>query len=151
MRWNRDDYNDRILAECGGRTPAFLDKFWKYHDKNPHVYKKYRRLAINCELDGRPFSISELTEYMRRRTTIKTQDETGLKLQNNYRAYYARLLLMAHPSFEELMVVKELEKHRRQGGKPRPYDAKKGEKKWRILTHFWATGQGREKLNGDGS
>jgi hypothetical protein len=141
MRWKRAEYNDLIEKECG-RRPKHLKAFWKYHDNNPHVFKRYLHAARRLEDEGRErISIGDITENLRHHTRLKTVDEEeGLKLRHVNRAYYARLVILAQPSLGEILVLGRMgTKADREKRRPVPYkhDVKKG----KVLAYLWMTGK----------
>lgn len=76
--------------------------FWKFHEDNPKVYQllvKYARQAKNA--GQRRFGIGMIWERLRWYTAVETRDETGLKLNNNHRSRYARLLMQRERCSDE--------------------------------------------------
>ena len=75
--------------------------FEKFHEKNPHVYAILERLARQMAKRRTTLSISQLWEVMRWEIAMTTSEnmsnpddpEKTLRLNNNHRAYYARLLM----------------------------------------------------------
>lgn len=68
--------------------------FERFHRENPHVYESLLRLARKWR-ERRPNSrcgIGMLYEVARWDLALSTEGEP-LRLNNNYRAYYARLLM----------------------------------------------------------
>ena len=79
--WGIDTSDPRIKA------------FWEFHKANPHVYTALRRLALGLLGRGRSkWGIGGLFEVMRWRHAMVTEGD-DFKLNNNFRAYYARLLM----------------------------------------------------------
>jgi hypothetical protein len=73
---------------------TMADKFRLFHESNPHVYCTLRRLArewIN-RTGKQKLGIGALYERARWDIAIQTNDPE-FKLNNNYRAFYARLLM----------------------------------------------------------
>ena len=65
--------------------------FNKFHKENPHVYRMFDEYAREAFATGRKlFAVATVWEVMRWYTTVKTNDPT-YKLNNNHKAYYARL------------------------------------------------------------
>jgi hypothetical protein len=149
--WSREDYDRVIMLECGDERPQYLTAFWTYHDTNPDVYKAYMRVAGDWQREGRlSFSISELTEHLRRHVHLRTADEQGLKLRNVLRAYYARLLIFVRPSLGHCIVINELEVPRkRHQTEPVSYNHGKEKGKRKRLAQLWMT-HGRPEENGRG-
>jgi hypothetical protein len=71
--------------------------FWHFHAENPHVYRLFDRFTSYAIERGRArFSVSIIFERIRWETHIETGDP-DFKLNNNHRAYYARLWMRDHP------------------------------------------------------
>lgn len=90
-------------------TTALEREFWEFHNKNPHVYKALVRLARQwCA--ARPHSalgIACLYERMRWEMAITTTDP-NFKLNNNYKAYYARLMMSNERDLDGLFKLRAL-------------------------------------------
>jgi hypothetical protein len=71
-----------------GRLP-----FDEFHDRNPHVYRELRLLALHYVRQGRKrLSIKGLYEILRLRF-VHTEGGGSFALNNNYTANYSRLLM----------------------------------------------------------
>ena len=82
-------------------------QFIDFHAKNPHVYKELVALAYLAQSRGRNrFSINMLFEVVRWNRLIATTDDR-FKLNNNYRAYYARLIMQQEPTLNGLFELRE--------------------------------------------
>jgi hypothetical protein len=74
-----------------------LAAFGEYHAANPHVYDALRRFALEARRSGRPrMSINMLHERVRWYTTVEAHED-DFKLNNNWRPFYARLLMESEP------------------------------------------------------
>lgn len=74
--------------------------FEAYHDANPHVYAALLRFALEARDAGRHrLSINMLFERVRWFTDVEGRGDS-FKLNNNWRAYYARLLMAHVPALE---------------------------------------------------
>lgn len=72
-------------------------RFAEYHTANPQVYAALRRFALDAKRAGRDrLSINMLFERVRWHTDIDAQGDT-FKVNNSFRAYYARLLMEQEP------------------------------------------------------
>ena len=69
--------------------------FWAFHDDNPHVYDRLVLLSRDLQARGRlRIGIGMLFEVLRWHHAMTTEgDADGFKLNNNYRARYARLIM----------------------------------------------------------
>ena len=73
--------------------------FLEYHKQNPHVYREYRRFAMQLHAAGvSRKSISMITERIRWNTTTRGQGD--FKINNTLRAGYSRLLIWNNPEFQ---------------------------------------------------
>jgi hypothetical protein len=68
-------------------------RFEAFHRDNPHVYVKLRELARTVARTRRRIGIAALFERLRWWAAFETVDVPPFKLNNDYRAYYARLLM----------------------------------------------------------
>jgi hypothetical protein len=101
----------QVEAEYGGRSILF-ERFVLFHQANPHVLKLVLRFAGQLRDQGRDhYGIGAIFERVRWELAITTQEDTGLKLNNNYRAYYARLVALMRPDLADLFSTRALGRH----------------------------------------
>lgn len=82
--------------------------FARFHADNPHVYEGLRKLALQVRRVGRDhYDIGALFEVLRFEHAIETTSGDGLKLNNNYRALYARLLMDQEPELDGFFQLRE--------------------------------------------
>lgn len=75
-------------------------KFLDYHANNPHVYELFKTYANMAKKRGfKNFGAGAVFERLRWHMNVETTGDP-FKLNNNYRAFYARLLMEEDPSFE---------------------------------------------------
>lgn len=80
-----------------------------FHAANPAVYVELRRLAFELLNAGhRRFGIDLLFSQMRWRWMVRTSDESGFRLNNSYRATYARLLAAQEPELSDVFNVRSV-------------------------------------------
>lgn len=72
-------------------------RFQAFHAENPHVYAKLRELALQACASGRKMGIAALFERLRWLSQVETAGDP-YRLNNSYRAPYARLLMAREPS-----------------------------------------------------
>jgi hypothetical protein len=74
-----------------------MKSFKAYHKANPHIYRELKKLAMQLLLAGRQhYSINSLFEALRwHRAIERPQDD--FKLNNIWRSWYARLLMLNEP------------------------------------------------------
>lgn len=76
--------------------------FTRFHAKNPSVYTQLRDMALRLKRTGKStYSISALFEVLRYERALQTIGDDGLKLNNNYRALYARMIARNEPELQE--------------------------------------------------
>ena len=76
--------------------------FMKFHAENPWVYARLREMALQLRRSGRDsYGIAALFEVLRYEYAIRTVSDDGLKLNNNYRALYSRMLAQNEPELRE--------------------------------------------------
>jgi hypothetical protein len=84
--------------------------WYKFHDfdrKNPHVYDELVKLCREAKRAGKSkIGIGMLWEVMRWHFFLQTTD-TDYKLNNDYRAYYARVIMVREEDLEEIFNTRE--------------------------------------------
>lgn len=97
------------MNDYGRRDIAGM--FRLYDAENPHVYREFVRFARELKSAGRHrASASLIFERMRWESMIRGGPESGLpayRLNNNYRAFYARKLATEDPSFAGFFEIRE--------------------------------------------
>jgi hypothetical protein len=73
--------------------------FREFHAENPHIYAQLERLAFKLRNRGvEKWGIKALWEVLRYELAIATNSPVStFRLNNNYTAYYARLLMERNP------------------------------------------------------
>jgi hypothetical protein len=81
--------------------------FWQFHRANPEVYKTLADLAFQWkEIGGKRIGINALFERLRWEIAIST-NEDDFKLNNNHRAFYARMLMENEPELAGLFALRK--------------------------------------------
>lgn len=84
------------------------EAFIRFHGENPHVYDELYRLTAEAhEAGARKIGIGMLFEVLRWKHTLRTGGDS-FKLNNNYRSYYARLILARHPELGDIFELRKL-------------------------------------------
>ncbi len=84
-----------------------MDRARAFHEANPHVYEELRRLALILRRRGHEhFGCKMLIEQMRWLWMEQTTDVAGFKLNNNYAAFYARLLMDNEPELAGVFALR---------------------------------------------
>lgn len=72
----------------------------KYHTENPHVYEAFKQIALKAINKGyKNYSVNGIAEILRWETKVAGNDE--FKINNNYRAFYARLFAKDFPQHKD--------------------------------------------------
>ena len=76
--------------------------FFEFHDKNPQVLKSLTMMAkkYRAKRPSQKVGIATLFEALRWDYYIAVDSDDDFKLNNNFRAYYARLIMRANPDLE---------------------------------------------------
>lgn len=83
--------------------------FEKFHKENPDVYKKLVDLAFLAKANGHQhLGIKTLFERLRWYYTVETKGNEPFKLNNNWTAYYARMIMQREPSLTGFFRTREL-------------------------------------------
>lgn len=81
--------------------------WWKWHKENPQVwtlFQKYTLEAINAGMDH--YSVNAIIERIRWHADIETTGDS-FKINNNHRAYYARLFHYMYPEHDGFFRLRE--------------------------------------------
>lgn len=93
--------------EPPGEPPSKLElKFLEFHAMNPHVYLLLRDLSLKLRLVN---CRERLWEVLRWKMFVEIERPDGqkaVKLSNNHRAYYARLLMDRNSELKDLFVLR---------------------------------------------
>ena len=83
------------------------EKFEQFHQDNPQVYATLCRLAREwiARTGRQKVGIGALTERCRWEIALATSDPE-FKINNNFRAYYARLLMAREPDLADLFELR---------------------------------------------
>jgi hypothetical protein len=73
-------------------------RFEVFHECNPQVYQALRQMALGMRKRGRKhYGMKGLFEKLRFDHAMQTVGDESFKLNNNYTALYARLLMESEP------------------------------------------------------
>lgn len=82
------------------QTPAIVRNFIAFHRDNPAVYSELKRLAMQLQRVGhKQYGIKSLFEVVRWHTALNTGND-DFKINNNYGAFFARLLMHYEPELK---------------------------------------------------
>lgn len=88
-------------------SKTIQEKFERFHQENPHVYDEVVTLCRQAKRAGRNrWSINGVFEVLRW-SWMETQAD-DFKLNNVYRARYARLVMEIEPDLKDFFTTREL-------------------------------------------
>ena len=83
--------------------------FWEFHLENPVIYELFDKFTRQSIAAGRKhFSHVIVVERIRWATMVETIHKDDFKINNNHRAYYARLWMRNNPSYEGFFRTREV-------------------------------------------
>ncbi|MBO9522336.1 MAG: hypothetical protein J7518_12435 [Nocardioidaceae bacterium] len=91
---------------------SLVDRFAAFHDANPHVADALEHLAAQWLTHRDHVGMKALFERLRWESGIRTEGDPYV-LNNNYTAYYARLLIDRRPEWASAFRLRELKSERR--------------------------------------
>ena len=95
-----NDYEDYCTTNIGVKAIRF-------DQENPHIYVMFKELANEAKRAGYgKYSANGIFEVMRWKRSIESNDKF-FKMNNNYRAYYARKLMAEVKAFEGFFEVRK--------------------------------------------
>jgi hypothetical protein len=85
------------------------EAFQRFHAENPHVYERLKRLAFRLKVRGvERYGMKALWEVLRYEEAVATTAPVGsYRLNNNFTARYARLLMDEEPDLEGFFELRE--------------------------------------------
>lgn len=102
----------QVEAEYGGPSVLF-QRFVRFHADNPDVLRMLLRFADELIAAGRPrFGIAALFERIRWHVAIEIKGDSEVRLNNSFRSFYARLLILLRPTLAGVLETRKLGPHR---------------------------------------
>jgi hypothetical protein len=96
-----------MVAPAYAKTDTIEQRFIAFHKANPAVYSALRSMALGIKRQGTArYGIAGLFEVLRWRYAMQTSGDP-FKLNNNFRALYARLLMDNEPELADFFEVRE--------------------------------------------
>lgn len=86
----------RITQDSG---ESLEERFNAFHAANPHVYAHLRTLALKLAREGKKAGIATIYEVLRYEGIWQTTGDT-YKLNNDWRAFYSRMLMENEPELD---------------------------------------------------
>lgn len=96
------------VGHVGPQGESIYDAFVRFHAENPHVYVDLVRLARQAKRrDVSKIGIGMLFEVLRWGRLLQTRGD-DFKLNNNFRAYYARMIMLREPDLDGIFELRQL-------------------------------------------
>lgn len=96
-----------LATERTGRRRTIEERCADFDAAHPEVYAEIRRLALAAYRAGRRrIGIGQLVEVVRWNLATDAADEDGYKVNNDYRAAWARRLVAEHPELAPLFELR---------------------------------------------
>ncbi len=82
------------------------ERFEEFHRENPHVYERLRYMSLELVANGHSrIGMGMLFEVLR--WSAMTTRDGDFKLNNNYRAFYSRMLMENEPELRDVFELRE--------------------------------------------
>ena len=82
------------------RADQILERFRAFHRANPHVWRLFQDYTRNARRVLCHYSADAILHRVRWNLEVETRSGDGLKINNDFAAYYARMYLATHPDAE---------------------------------------------------
>ena len=90
------------------RADRIETEFREFHAEHPEIYVQLVKLARTWQSNGsQKLGIATLFEVLRWNSHLNPNKTGGYKLNNNYRALYARLIMDQEPDLKGLFELRE--------------------------------------------
>lgn len=98
-----------------------LNKFKTFHLENPDVYKMFKQYALKIKATGRSkYSAWTIINVIRWEHDVRSTGDV-FKINNDYIALYARLLIYHDGTFEEFFELRTMKKSDRRSSDEERY------------------------------
>ena len=96
-----------MVAPSYQKGDTIEQRFSAFHAANPAVYRELRSMALGIKRRGATrYGIAGLFEVLRYRWSLQTSGDS-FKLNNDFRALYARLLMDNEPELADFFETRE--------------------------------------------
>lgn len=91
------------------REMTIAERFTAFHEANPHVAALLAEMALALKAQGRTrYGIKALIEALRFQYNVQTTGDEEFKLNNDFTAHYARLLMREYPALAGFFETREI-------------------------------------------
>lgn len=100
-------WTDERANDLFGHYPRrILDPFKQYHSENPHIFRRFKELSMQMRnTQKKRYGARTIIEVIRWETDLRGNDQ--FKINNNYNALYARLMIYHYPEFEGFFELRD--------------------------------------------
>ena len=115
-----DHTPEELLAILWEADPDLVERFHGYYERNPDVYEEFAKLATDMKKTGRKkYGAWVLVQALRWHRDLQAVGDV-FKINNDYIALYARLLVHDDPVFEGFFEMRRMKaSDRRQSSEER--------------------------------
>lgn len=100
------DHAASEILDANRKELTIAERWADFHHANPQVFEAIHRIADDQRRGGRRrISVNRIFEDLRADPRLWTGDKP-YKLNNSYRAFYARELIRRYPVFEGLIEIR---------------------------------------------
>ncbi len=90
------------------REMTIAERFEAFHAANPHIAAHLAQMALALRRQGRTrYGIKALVEALRFQYAVQTTGD-DFKINNDFTAHYARLLMREHPALADFFETREI-------------------------------------------
>ena len=82
------------------RADQIFRRFCQFHSDNPDIWRLFERFSLELVKSGREhYGIGAVCERIRWHIDVETKGDE-VKINNDFRAYYARMFKVTHPQYD---------------------------------------------------
>jgi hypothetical protein len=97
-----------LFAQTKESRSKLEKAFWDFHERHPSVYRKLVSLARQWKEKRGATRLGIATLYETARWSLLLDcDAAGIKLNNNHRAYFSRLIAQNEPDLREMFQFRQ--------------------------------------------
>lgn len=89
-----------------GIDSRLIQKFLQYHFEHPEIFEEFKRMAFEMKKIRRKYSHVTMIESMRWNKDLEGGEV--FKINNDYKALYARALIHYYPEFGDFFEIRQM-------------------------------------------
>jgi hypothetical protein len=102
-----DDDSDLFSAIDGGTPDCMADRFKQFHRDNPRIYDYFAEFTMQALEQGyKFFGARMIWEKIRWEVHVVTKSSDGLKMNDHYVPFYARMFMRLNPQHGEVFATR---------------------------------------------